>query len=887
MNRVVSNLRPLCRFSRLALLVPLFCGLGLLHLNVSTAAEVVISQVYGGGGNAGAVFRNDFVELFNRGTNAVAVDGWSVQYASAGGTSWQTTPLTGSMNPGVHLLVQLASGGANGQPLPAADVFGTMNLSATAGKVALVRDINVLSGACPSTNTMVDLLGYGTTASCFEGAGPSPAPSASMATFRAADGCADADNNAADFFTSTPAPRSLAAAPAPCAGLLMPRALHEIQGTGAVSPFVGRSVTTTTNVVTALRNNGFFLQALDAEADANPASSEAIFVEAAAVLLASVAVGDAVVVTGFVEEFAPASDPAVPSRTQLINVSLARIAAAQPLPQAILLASSDLQPGGGLEQLERFEAMRLRVASLTVAGATEGFIQEAGAIGISDGLFHGVMAGVARPMREPGISLLDGVPANAPPDVPRFDGNPERLRVDSNAQPGAPRIEVSAGSVIENLTGVLDFEQRAWTLLPDPASGFDVLRSTIPPPFSPTRPDEWMLASFNLQRFFDTVDDPAVDEVVLTPAAFQGRLSKASLNILQRLGAPDILGVVEMENLSTLQILADQLNTDALTAGRTNVNYAAWLEEGTDIGGIDSGFLVNIARVEVLDVLQVGKDATYINPLTGATQLLHDRPPLILRAFVPGAPAAGSLPVTVILNHLRSLSGIDDPSDGARVRAKRRAQAEHVAQLIQERQTQVPPENVIVMGDFNAFAFNDGYVDVMGTIKGNPASASEVVLSSADLVNPDLVLLTDQLPPAERYSYVFDGNAQAIDHILVSTSLCARVTRHGYVRGNTDFPESFRSNFNRPERLSDHDAAVAWFSTSLAQRLLGVTLRADGMVELRLMAEALRHVRIEASVDLQQWGDIGGVTVDDCGRGTFEHSRDGEASARFYRVVAY
>ena len=112
----------------------------------------------------------------------------------------------------------------------------------------------------------------------------------------------------------------------------------------------------------------------------------------------------------------------------------------------------------------------------------------------------------------------------------------------------------------------------------------------------------------------------------------------------------------------------------------------------------------------------------------------------------------------------------------------------------------------------------------------------------------------------------------------------ARVTRHGYVRGNADSPESFRSNFNRAERLSDHDAAVAWFSTSLAPRILGVTLRGDGMVELRLMAEALRHVRIEASVDLQQWEDIGGVTMDDGGQGGFEHLRDDEASVRFYRV---
>src|SRR5439155_3221100 len=113
-----------------------------------------------------------------------------------------------------------------------------------------------------------------------------------------------------------------------------------------------------------------------------------------------------------------------------------------------------------LGQLERFEAMRVQVDSLQVVGPTEGFIIETNAVGVSDGVFYGVLTGTPRPFREPGISILDPLPPGAPDQVPRFDLNPERLRVDSNAQPGARRLEVTAGATVSNLVGVLDFEQR-------------------------------------------------------------------------------------------------------------------------------------------------------------------------------------------------------------------------------------------------------------------------------------------------------------------------------------------------------------------------------------------------------------------------------------------
>jgi predicted extracellular nuclease len=137
-----------------------------------TPAKIVISQVYGGGGNTGATYRNDFIELFNAGGTAQDVSGWSVQYASATGTSWAVTPIPAgtSIAPGKYLLVQQAQGVGGTQSLPTPEVTGTVAMGAGAGKVALVSGSAALTGSCPTAG-VVDFVGFGTTANCFEGSG--------------------------------------------------------------------------------------------------------------------------------------------------------------------------------------------------------------------------------------------------------------------------------------------------------------------------------------------------------------------------------------------------------------------------------------------------------------------------------------------------------------------------------------------------------------------------------------------------------------------------------------------------------------------------------------------------------------------------------------------
>ncbi len=155
---------------------------------VGASPGVVVSQVYAGGGNAGATYANDFVELFNPGAASVDLSGWTIQYASAGSTSWSATPLSGSIAAGRSYLVQLASTAAVGSALPTPDATGTTNLAASGGKVALVQDATALTcgaspGSCAAAASIRDLVGYGS-AGDYEGTGPAPALSSTTAAQR-------------------------------------------------------------------------------------------------------------------------------------------------------------------------------------------------------------------------------------------------------------------------------------------------------------------------------------------------------------------------------------------------------------------------------------------------------------------------------------------------------------------------------------------------------------------------------------------------------------------------------------------------------------------------------------------------------------------------------
>ena len=195
----------------------------------AVSSDIVISQVYGGAGCTVAscsTYTRDYVELFNRGGAAVSVNGWSVQYAGTTGTSWQTAALSGTVQPGQYFLVGLGTGTGGISGIPAPDVNGGISISATVGKIALVNSTTALSGACP-TGGVIDLVGYGTGTNCSETA-VVPTLSPTTAAVRAASGCTDTDNNAADFTVTTPLPRNSGSALAPCGPALPALSINDV-----------------------------------------------------------------------------------------------------------------------------------------------------------------------------------------------------------------------------------------------------------------------------------------------------------------------------------------------------------------------------------------------------------------------------------------------------------------------------------------------------------------------------------------------------------------------------------------------------------------------------------------------------------------------------------
>ncbi|HJQ31529.1 MAG TPA: tandem-95 repeat protein [Pyrinomonadaceae bacterium] len=207
----------------------------------SSAGTVVISQVYGGGGNTGSTFTNDYIELVNHSSAPVNLSGWSVQAFVSTTNSWQVTPLTNfTLQPGQYYLIQESQGAGGTTSLPTPDAVGTIAVSSTSTKVALVSNTTTITGVCPTTG-VIDLVGYGA-ADCYEGSGPAPTLSNTTAALRLNEGCFDTDDNANDFVSGAPNPRNSSTAAHDCTG---------ISGFGSANPSTvlqGNSTTLTVHV---------------------------------------------------------------------------------------------------------------------------------------------------------------------------------------------------------------------------------------------------------------------------------------------------------------------------------------------------------------------------------------------------------------------------------------------------------------------------------------------------------------------------------------------------------------------------------------------------------------------------------------------------------------
>jgi predicted extracellular nuclease len=920
------------RFSRRSLVVALAFFSALFSLNVTalaaTETSVVISQVYGGGGNSGATYTNDFIELFNPTASAVTLTNYSIQYGSATGTtnlSAFALPASITLQPGQYYLIQASAGAGGTVALPTPDAIISAALSATAGKVALADSTSALASCPTSDPALADFVGFGSTANCSLGS-----PTATLTNTTAAirtNVCSPTSNNAADFKSGAPVPHNSSTTPVSCGGstggsslsatvkatpasaytntavlltatvapgtqpastgITVSANLSTIGGTTtqlfyddgshgdaaagdnvfsySVTPpatgnftlpvtitdsqlrsasanialavqaqpafvtirtiqankpstYVSQTVSTS-GIVVGVKSNGFYLESKDA--DTNPVTPEGILVFTSSTALPSyIQVGAEVQVTGKISTF-PATGP-TPSTEMVGPLTFTLLTTGNPLPTPVTITQAMDSPSGGIYQFTKYEGMRVAIGSLTTTSGTDAVLTESTETNVSNGLFFGVVTGVPRPFREPGLSVLEAafpagtvtcsgtVTTNC---VPLFDSNPELLQIDSKAFGRTP-IDLTSNTVLTGLTGVMDFSAGTPTILLDKTSSPIVTGGLTVMPVPAEAGNEFTIASFNMERFYNDVvdqDNPGSSVVTVTTAAYQRRLNKVSLALRNVLNFPDIIGTQEIENINVLTDVANKVNSDAVTAGQTNPAYLPYLFLATDGTGINTGMLVKSTRVSTVKVEQFGLATTFTNA-GGNQAVLNDRTPLVAHLGIKRGAGLPDYPITVISVHQRSLINVDDvTSTGTTVRLKREAQAEYLATLIQGYQS--AGEHVVTVGDFNAFEFSDGYVDTLGVTKGTPVPAGTVVQTpTAGLANPPLVDLVTLLPAAERQSYSFGGTAQVLDHVLVTSELVPTNTRLVYAHLDSDFPLVNLNDANSPSRISDHDPAVAYFT---------------------------------------------------------------------------
>ena len=562
-----------------------------------------------------------------------------------------------------------------------------------------------------------------------------------------------------------------------------PFAIHEIQGDGTASPYNNVLVYTTSNVVTAIGPEGFFIQTPDGHEDATVDTSEGVYVYTNSA--PAVAVGDLVVVTGLVREFF--------DLTEITGNPVVDVVGSMSLPPPVIFDGTVPSPDPAAPscaiEFECYEGMLVQITGGTVGGSNLRFSSDP----IAEVL---ITAAGERPFREPGVEY----PGLAMPPIETWDGNPEIFELDPDKL-GLPNQVIPAGSHFD-ATGVIGFDFGDYELWP---SSLSVYPAVIPSSVRDLERAELAVGSLNLFRLFDDVDDPIEirsdganrNDFVVSSAEYDRRRAKFVNYIVNVLKAPDVLAVQEVEKLEVLEDLA----ADIAVAG---INYTAYVEEGNDVGTIEVGFLVR-DTMAVDAITQLNKEE--ILDFDGS--LLHDRPPLLLegRSINEGA----DYPVAVMVVHNRSLSSIDSPTSGERVRAKRLAQAESIAQSINDLQTANPDIRLVVVGDFNAFQFSDGYVDAVGVISGS-FDPNASLLPGTDYVDPDLINHTYSLPENQRYSFVFRGSAQALDHALASMALDMSFRGLEFGRGNADAAVDLINDDSIALRSSDHDGLVLFIT---------------------------------------------------------------------------
>jgi uncharacterized protein len=767
----------------------------------AVSPDIVISQVYGGGGNSGATYTNDFIELFNRGTATVALAGWSVQYASSAGTIWQVTALSGSVAPGQYFLVQQAQGTSGTTPLPTPDATGSIATSASAGKVAVVNTSAALSGSAPVSASIVDVVGYGT-ADFFEGSGPAPTLSNTTADARAANGCADTDDNAVDFAAGAPTPRNSASPLNPCGTTTVK--IHEVQGSAAASPLAGQTVTIEGTVVGDFQSNaasddgdlrGFHIQEEDADADADPLTSEGIFVFDGSSPATDVALGDLVSVTGQVAEFN--------GMTEITSVTVVTVlSTGNTLPSVASLA----MPVTAVSDFEAFEGMRVTFPQAL-------FISEY----FNFGRFNELLLSSARHLTptaefEPGTDALQAAQDILLDKITLDDGR-NIQNPDPAIHPNGSVFDLNnlfrGGDTVQNATGVLDYSFGIYRIQPTQAANHVSLNPRTAQPDDVA--GDLKVASFDTLNYFTTLDNgvdicgPATNQECRgadNPTEFTRQRDKI-LAALAGIDA-DVVGLISIENHPGNVPVADLVSGLNARLGAGTYDYIATGAIGAD--AIRAALIYKPATVT-----PVGSHAVLDATVDPRFNDVKNRPSLA-QSF---ADAVTGGIFTVAVNHFKTkgsdCNDVGDPDTGdgsGNCNLTRKAAAKALVDWLATDPTGSGDGDFLIIGDLNAY-------DKEEPVDAIKAGADDTPGSTDDY--SDMIF---QFLGEEAYSFLFDGQLGYLDHALASTDLLDEVSgvtiwhinadEPSLIDYDMDFKQAAQDALYAPDayRSSDHDPVV-------------------------------------------------------------------------------
>jgi uncharacterized protein len=615
--------------------------------------------------------------------------------------------------------------------------------------------------------------------------------------------------------------------------------IMQIQGHGAASPYANQTVTTPGNVVTAVGPKGFFIQ--DPAGDGDVSTSDGIYVYLG--IAPTFAVGDLVTVTGQVQEYNGSSEIAASptvtkTGTGTVPDAIELNPSTNPTTGICVGGNSTINPPVDGYQAANFaclDGMLVKMSDGVVTGATMGTGADGVHAGTASG-FYATTGTTPRPFREigaqyPGLTISGKT-------IPVFDGDPEIVEIYYGGLGfGGANYIYNAGQHFQ-VTGIIQGYLGTYEIYPQTLTTVGTA-PTYPVPVPDSVAGTLTIGTQNMLHFFNNTADGAdtsaytdncagtgTSDTCPTAAEYSIRLQKMSKQIREVLKAPVVLGVEEVENRKVANDIVTQIHTDDPT-----LTYVPYSIPGNDPGGINIGILVR-SDVTVNSVTQIYKGTTTTSCSTsGSTCLLNDRPPVLLDGVFNGY----HFRLLVIYDRSLINLGVNDY-----VGTKRTEQAAQVASIVQTLQTTgatlagagnaqqaadgtittgtfpitgdaaVP---LIVVGDFNAYEFTDGYVDVTGMIMGTAvATQNQYWDQSGSYVAPHPALFDTgtAATPANHYSYNFDGYAQEIDHILLSSAGQNDFIAIGNAHGNSDVSEASGVSLDptTAARTSDHDGQV-------------------------------------------------------------------------------